>query len=287
MIEAGNAYAVKYADVILNASLTSSKYTKASESVPFLGMVYHGSKIFAGSPTNMEGDINEAILHAIENGAAMYFMLSYQNTSELKEDFRLSKYYSVSYEIWKDDVAQYYTKLNDALKDLQTSYIVDHEFLDAERIPDDDEIEADALAAELAKQEEAEKAAVAAEKAERAQRLADRLAKEAAAAAGETEEPVEEPGEEVVEEPAPAGTDEPQEEAPEGFHYDEFGELVPDEVEEEEETLDKYKTVRGTVVRVEYEGGVSFILNYNSYEIKVNFGGQSYTVEPLSFVRID
>jgi len=286
MIESGNAFAVKYADVILNASLTSSKYTKASESIPFLGMVYHGSKVFTGSPTNMEGDINEAILHAIENGAAMYFMLSYQNTSELKEDFRLSKYYSVSYEIWKDDVAQYYNTLNDALKDLQTSYIVDHEFLDAERIPDADEVEADALAAELAKQEEAEKAALAAEKAERAQRLADRLAKEAAAAAGEAEEPAEEPTEEVVEEPA-ATVDEPQEEAPEGYHYDEFGELVPDEEEEEEEALDKYKTVSGTVVRVEYEGGVNFILNYNSYEIKVNFGGQSYTVEPLSFVRID
>ncbi|MBO6052172.1 MAG: hypothetical protein J6Q17_00400, partial [Clostridia bacterium] len=217
-------------------------------------------------------------------GAAMYFMLSYQNTSELKEDFRLSKYYSVSYEIWKDDVAQYYTKLNDAIKDLQTSYIVDHEFLDAERIPDADEVEADALAAETAKQEDAEKAALAAEKAERAQRLADRLAKEAAAAAGDAEEPVEEPTEEVVEEPA---VEEPQEEAPEGYHYDEFGELVPDEEEEEEETLDKYKTVSGSVVRVEYEGGVNFILNYNSYEIKVNWNGQTYTVEPLDFVRID
>ena len=32
------------------------------------------------------------------------------------------------------------------VKELQTSYIVDHEFLDAERVPDDDEIEADAAA---------------------------------------------------------------------------------------------------------------------------------------------
>ena len=40
-------------------------------------------------------------------------------------------------------------------------------------------------------------------------------------------------------------------------------------------------------MRVEYEGGVNFILNYNSFEIKVNWGGQSYTVEPLDFIRID
>ncbi len=282
MIEEGNAFAVKYADVILNASLTSSTYVKASESIPFLGMVYHGSKVFAGTPINMEGDINEGILHAIENGAAMYFMLSYQNTSDLKEDFRLSKYYSVSYEIWKDDVERYYSTLNNAIKDLQTSYIVDHEFLDAERVPDDDEIEADAAAKALedaaVKEAEAEKK----EKEERAARLEARLAAEAAEAAGTA---VEEPAEEAAEE-APAPADDEQEEAPEGFHYDEFGELVPDEEEEEEEGLDKYKTTRGSVVRVEYEGGVSFIINYNSFNIVVNYNGQKINVGPLSFERI-
>lgn len=281
MIEEGNAFAIKYADVILNASLTSSTYVKASESVPFLGMVYHGSKVFAGTPINMEGDIKEGILHAIENGAAMYFMLSYQNTSDLKEDFRLSKYYSVSYEIWKDDVERYYSELNDAIKDLQTSYIVDHEFLDAERVPDDDEIEADvaAKAVEDAAVKEAE--AAKKEKDERKARLEARLAAEAAEAAGVA---VEEPAEEAEE--APAAVEEEQEEAPEGFHYDEFGELVPDEEEAEEEAPDKYKTTRGSVVRVEYEGGVNFIINYNSFDIVVNYNGQKINIGPLSFERI-
>ena len=281
MIEEGNAFAIKYADVILNASLTSSTYVKASESVPFLGMVYHGSKVFAGTPINMEGDIKEGILHAIENGAAMYFMLSYQNTSDLKEDFRLSKYYSVSYEIWKDDVERYYTELNDAIKDLQTSYIVDHEFLDAERIPDDDEIEADAAAKALEDAAVKEAEAAKKEKDDRKARLEARLAAEAAEAAGVA---VEEPAEEAEE--APAAVEEEQEEAPEGFHYDEFGELVPDEEEAEEEAPDKYKTTRGSVVRVEYEGGVNFIINYNSFDIVVNYNGQKINIGPLSFERI-
>ena len=281
MIEEGNAFAIKYADVILNASLTSSTYVKASESVPFLGMVYHGSKVFAGTPINMEGDIKEGILHAIENGAAMYFMLSYQNTSDLQEDFRLSKYYSVSYEIWKDDVERYYTELNDAIKDLQTSYIVDHEFLDAERIPDDDEIEADAAAKALEDAAVKEAEAAKKEKDDRKARLEARLAAEAAEAAGVA---VEEPAEEAEE--APAAVEEEQEEAPEGFHYDEFGELVPDEEEAEEEAPDKYKTTRGSVVRVEYEGGVNFIINYNSFDIVVNYNGQKINIGPLSFERI-
>ena len=281
MIEEGNAFAIKYADVILNASLTSSTYVKASESIPFLGMVYHGSKVFAGTPINMEGDIKEGILHAIENGAAMYFMLSYQNTSDLKEDFRLSKYYSVSYEIWKDDVERYYSVLNDAIKDLQTSYIVDHESLDAERVPDDDEVEADAAAKALEDAAVKEAEAAKKEKDDRKARLEARLAAEAAADAGVA---VEEPEEEAAEAPAPA--DEEQEEAPEGFHYDEFGELVPDEEAEEEEGLDKYKTTRGSVVRVEYEGGVNFIINYNSFDIVVNYNGQKINIGPLSFERI-
>ena len=53
MINGGNAYAIKYADVILDAALTSSNFSKASESIPFFGFVYHGSKVFTGSATNM------------------------------------------------------------------------------------------------------------------------------------------------------------------------------------------------------------------------------------------
>ena len=273
MIEGGNAYAVKYADVILNASLTSSKYVKASESIPFLGMVYHGSKVFTGSATNMEGDINEAILHAIENGASMYFILSYQNTSELKENFQLSKYYSVSYDIWKNDIADYYNTLNNAIKDLQTSYIVDHEFLDGERVPDADELEADRLAEEAAAAAEAEKAAAEIEAEERAARLEKRLAAQA--------------GEVVEEEPAAedAAAEEATEETAENVN--EFGEEELVEEEEEYVVPDKYKTVSGSVVRVEYEGGVNFILNYNSYAITVEYDGQTYEIAGLDFVRID
>ena len=276
MVEGGNSYAVKYADVIIGASLTSSNYVKASESIPFLGMVYHGSKVFTGSATNMEGDINEAILHAIENGAGMYFILSYQNTAELKENFRLSKYYSVNYDIWKNDLAEYYTTLNEATKDLQTSYIVDHEFLDADRIPDADELEADAIAAaeEAAKLAEEEAAKLAEEERERL--FEERMAKLAG---------------EFVEEETEAETEEPEEEETEeladGVTLNEFGEEIVEEVEEEVVVLDKYKTVSGTVVRVEYEGGVNFILNYNSFEINVEYDGTTYTIPGLDFIRIN
>jgi len=201
MTDGGNAYTLPYVDVILNVATDSSRYIRASEAVPFIGMVLHGSMQYASDPINMEGDIAEAILRAIENGADPYFILSYANTTLLKNDKDLSKYYSVSYEIWRDELIEVYQTLNEALGDLQTSWIVDHEFLDAKRIPTDEE---------------------------RAE--------------------------------------------------DEANGIAPDDV--------RYDTASGTVVVVTYEGGTSFILNYNSYDITVEYEGTAYTISSFDFVEI-
>ena len=190
----------------------------------------------------------------------MYFTLSYRNTSLLKDDFLLRKYYSVAYDIWKDDLVKYYTILNDALRDLQTSYIVDHEFLEANRIPDADEVEADRLAAEKAIADAKAAADAAREKEERARRLAERLARQQGITLGTTD-------------------------------YNEDNDiLIEDNIDESKITefvLDKYKTESGTVVRVEYEGGVTFILNYNSFDVTVEYDGVTYDIGSLNFVRID
>ncbi len=131
MTDGGNAYSWGYVDHILNLDLDSSRFIKSSCSVPFLGAVLHGYVQFAGTALNTEGNTDYAMLKAIENGAGMYFVLSYQNenTSKLKEDVILSQNYSIRYDIWKEDVIAYYNQLNDALGDVQTSVIIDHKFM--------------------------------------------------------------------------------------------------------------------------------------------------------------
>ena len=143
MIDGGNAYTWAYVDHILNVELDSSRYLTSCATVPFVGSVLHGYVQFAGAPLNEEGDVNYAILRAIENGAGLYFILSYQNTTELKEDSYLNQYYSIRYDIWLEDVAKYYNQLNTVLKDVQTKAIINHEFLVGERVLDLDELEAD------------------------------------------------------------------------------------------------------------------------------------------------
>lgn len=134
MVNGGNAFTWKYADTILNMALDSSRHSNSFRSVPFMGMVLHGCIEYAGSPTNMASDMNYEVLKMIENGALPYFTLSYDNTEMLKDDSSLSKYYSVDYQIWKEDLVEIYNDLNVILRDLQSCTIVNHEFLVGERL---------------------------------------------------------------------------------------------------------------------------------------------------------
>ena len=151
----GNAYCWKFVDHITDISLDSSRFAVSSASVPFLGMVLHGYVDIAGAPVNMEGNLDYAFLKAVESGASLKFILSYQNTKELKEYETLSRYYSVDYSIWfdqgKGDLVSMYKELNSILKGVRYSLITNHEFINndkenvyAYRVPDINEIKLDA-----------------------------------------------------------------------------------------------------------------------------------------------
>ncbi len=136
----GNAYSWKYVDHITDIALDSSRIDFSTAAVPFLGMVLHGYVEIAGTPFNTEGNLDYAFLKTLESGAALKFLLSYQNTAALKEYEMTSKYYSIRYDIWYNDMVSKYTELNSLLKDVQTSVIVEHQFIDGIRVADDDEM---------------------------------------------------------------------------------------------------------------------------------------------------
>ena len=147
LTSAGNAYSWKYVDVITDMSTISSSYKYASATVPFIGIVLHGYIETATTPINLEGDIDYALLRAIENGAALKFILSYDNTELLKDNYDTSVHYSIRYDIWLPTLISYYEKINEVLGgDVQTSTIEDHKFITGERIPDVDELYSDAEA---------------------------------------------------------------------------------------------------------------------------------------------
>lgn len=132
IIDAGNQYAVPYADAILSASLDSSRFIMTDEAVPFFGIVYHGSVEFAGNAINMDGDSDYMFLKALENGASLYFTLAYDNAEVLKFDKEYNKYYSLDYETLKDDIVRLYKEYNELMKNKQDKFIVKHEFVNVE-----------------------------------------------------------------------------------------------------------------------------------------------------------
>ena len=134
MVEQGNSYTIQYADSILNVPLDASGRYVASESVPFFGLVYHGYKNFAGDAINLAGDYTYSVLKTIENGAAPYFILSYQNANALKTSETYSKYYSIRYDIWKADLVETYQTLDMVLAPVKNSVIVGHDFITSRQV---------------------------------------------------------------------------------------------------------------------------------------------------------
>lgn len=195
ILDAGNAYTLKYASGLLKTPLDSSRRLNTSEAVPFVGIVLHGSLEFAGDAINMEGDSEYMFLKALESGSCLYFTVAMQNTELLKINQDYSNYYSVKFETWKNSIINLYKEFNSVMASKQGVYISEHEFLNA-----DDGY-----------------------KVIRTQDLIDNPNAE------------------------PAGLS------------------------------------NSRVVRVEYENGEGFILNYNSYEIMVEYNGVAYTIGGLDY----
>ena len=139
MVDKGNAYAIKYATHILNASTDYSNFRYSSYSIPFVGMILHGYVNYTGAPLNYSGNPDYEILKTIESGAAPYYILCYQNAAYMKDDEQLNKYYGVDYATWYDEILLTYHELNVALKDVQLYQLVDHKTLIVERTAEEKE----------------------------------------------------------------------------------------------------------------------------------------------------
>ena len=140
MVDKGNIYSAKYATHILNASIDYSNFRYSSYAVPFVGMILHGYVNYAGAPLNYSGSPAYDVLRAIENGAAPYYIICYQDSAYMKDDENLSKYYGIDYNSWYDEILVTYHELNTMLGDIQSYEIVDHKTVISERIVEEHEM---------------------------------------------------------------------------------------------------------------------------------------------------
>ena len=261
MVSGGNSFVLPYVDYILNVPLDSSQYLKSSNAIPFVGMVLHGYVNFTGSALNMAGDLDYELLKSIENGSSMYFVLCLQNTNKLKEDEILQKYYSVNFDTWLEGLAESYHKLNGALNDVQDKLIIDHEFITGVRVLTEEEYQ-QAVADKLRAEEESKKEETEAPVDTETEAPVDSDAPADSDADVDTDVPVEDTDVETDVE-----TDAPTEDVPE---EDAEEDKEDDKLSIEEQIAAENLIDNGKIVKVTYEGGKVFILNYNNFKVSVN-----------------
>ncbi|MCU6712645.1 DUF5696 domain-containing protein [Paenibacillus sp. J5C_2022] len=131
MVDGGNAYAIPYADTIVNAPLSSSKFNIAREEIPFYSIVLHGYVDLAGMPLNhgQDQDARDALLRTLETGSLLYYQWMHDNPSAIR-DTKLNAMYASDYTHWLDEAVQLYGESNRILKQVRHQTIADHRKLD-------------------------------------------------------------------------------------------------------------------------------------------------------------
>jgi hypothetical protein len=130
MVKGGNSYSWGYVTDIQGAPSRHNPFYIVDQEVPFYQMVIHGFIDYTGSAINLSGgyDKQDVILRMIEFGSSPYFILSYQDSSEIKYS-GLNSLYSTQYKLWLQEAVDIYNAVNRVLKHVANSAITEHKVL--------------------------------------------------------------------------------------------------------------------------------------------------------------
>lgn len=127
MLDNGNLYTLKHADVITNLPLGSTyPESEAYEAVPFVQMLLHGTVEYTGKPLNLADpdSLQETLLRSVEFGACPNYLWVYSLPEEFADESE-----ALVYERSINDAVKFYVEANDALTDLRGSRMTDHQEL--------------------------------------------------------------------------------------------------------------------------------------------------------------
>ena len=129
LINAGNEYAVAYADLVSNMDLEGAPYSILDAYVPFYQMALHGYVCYTGESLNMAGDFEQELLKSAETGAGLSFTFIKAEASMLS-DTLYTEYYGASFSQWYQRAKDIYQRYDAELGGLFDQTIVGHERLD-------------------------------------------------------------------------------------------------------------------------------------------------------------
>lgn len=124
MVDTGNFYLLKNADVVTNLPLSSAVAQEASYvTIPFVQMLLHGIMDYSGAAINLAEDPETQMLRSIEYGACPSFTWSYE---ELEAKKKAENAPAVYYAESLAQAAAYYQKANQMLADLRGARMTKH-----------------------------------------------------------------------------------------------------------------------------------------------------------------
>lgn len=127
ILKKANAYALPYADFLVDMPQGGSGYTLLKESVPFYYLVINGSIPYSlDTAGNLSPDLNHTKLKWVEYGAIPYFLLSYKSSEHLI-DTAADHLFATKYAEQKDTVAGVINEFTDLHQKLKGQRMYRHE----------------------------------------------------------------------------------------------------------------------------------------------------------------
>jgi hypothetical protein len=131
MTNGGNDYSFAYSTDIINVPTEHNKFLIVDERIPLYEMIIHGSISYSTELLNYDDkeDMRETILRMIESGAAPHYVFTWNESSRMKNT-GLNRYYATTYGVWREEAINIYNQVNEALKKVRGSMMLNHEILD-------------------------------------------------------------------------------------------------------------------------------------------------------------
>lgn len=124
-VATGNSYVLPYADIIYELPQTDSGYVSSDGSVPFYQMVIHGYIPYTGTYGNTHYSYEKCVLEWVEYGCSPAFLLTWEDTSKLKET-NYNSVFSSEFSEWQQRITETYDRFKTDFKDILGETIDSH-----------------------------------------------------------------------------------------------------------------------------------------------------------------
>lgn len=128
MINTGNEFLAPYVDIVTGNDLKGTEYTIIDSFVPFYQLAVHGYLNYTGEALNLTQNMQNELLNSVEYGAGLYFTVMKESSFALQKTL-YSEYFGASYDAWKDEIVEIYTRYNNELGHTYNQKMVNHEYV--------------------------------------------------------------------------------------------------------------------------------------------------------------